>query len=104
MTDQRNPLMVGVFIFDGVEVLDFAGPFEVFSVSRSLKWSGEQHRLFTPIIISEERRIIRTTGDLRIEPHFTLADHPPLDLIVVPGGFGTRALQDHEPVLNWIGA
>ncbi|MEJ7838740.1 MAG: hypothetical protein WKF81_07980 [Thermomicrobiales bacterium] len=41
MTDQRNPMAVGVLIFDGVEVLDFAGPFEVFSISRSLETSGE---------------------------------------------------------------
>jgi transcriptional regulator GlxA family with amidase domain len=97
-----DPQIVGILIFDGVEVLDFAGPFEVFSVTRSLEGNGDVRKLYAPLTIAEERRTVRATGDLLIEPHHTIEDHPPLDLTVIPGGQGTRALQTHEPVLNWI--
>jgi transcriptional regulator GlxA family with amidase domain len=90
---------VGILVFDGVEVLDFAGPFEVFSVARK---PGDDTKLFTPLIIAEEARTIGTTGNLLIEPHHTIDDHPGLDIVVVPGGMGTRALQTHQPVLSWI--
>jgi transcriptional regulator GlxA family with amidase domain len=96
------PRTVGILIFDGVEVLDFAGPFEVFSVTRSLGERAEGGRLFTPLTIAEEPRTVHATGNLLIEPHHTIGDHPDLDILVVPGGFGTRALQTLEPVLNWI--
>ena len=102
MSSQPTPQTVGILIFDGVEVLDFAGPFEVFSVTRSLGEFTDETKLYMPLIIAEEQRIIRATGNLLIEPHHTIHDHPKLDLILIPGGHGTRQLQTHEPVLDWI--
>lgn len=95
-------MTVGILVFDGVEVLDFAGPFEVFSVARALNSTSDDGKLFVPLILAEESRIVHSTGDLQIQPHHTINDHPPLDMILIPGGAGTRTLQDHEPVLAWI--
>ena len=102
MSNPVTQQTVGILIFDGVEVLDFAGPFEVFSVTRSLGEFSDETKLYSPLIVAEEQRIIRATGNLLIEPHHTIHNHPPLDLILIPGGFGTRALQSHDPILDWI--
>ena len=102
MSTNTSALTVGILIFDGVEVLDFAGPFEVFSVTRALGGTNDEAKLFTPVIIAEEQRIVHATGDLLIEPHYTITKHPPLDLVVIPGGQGTTQLQDHQPILDWI--
>lgn len=99
-----QPATVGILIFDGVEVLDFAGPFEVFSVTRRLGEFTDEARLFQPLIIAEHAETVRATGGLLIQPHHTIADHPRLDIVVIPGGMGTRPLQTHQPVLDWIAA
>ena len=97
---------VGILIFDGVEVLDFAGPFEVFSRTR-LTPGAESRRSddsapFSVFTVAKSRAPIRTTGDLQVVPHHGFADAPPIDLLLVPGGFGTRALVDDAPTLDWI--
>jgi len=98
---------VGILIFDGVEVLDFCGPFEVFSVARRPGENSEEQRLFNVRTIAEERRTIRTTGGLLVEPHLAINDgdaETHFDLLVVPGGQGTRRERLNAPLLDWIAA
>ena len=97
---------VGILIFDNVEVLDFAGPFEVFSRTR-LQPGPEARRSddsapFRVFTVARSAAPVVTTGGLRVLPHFGFADAPPIDLLVVPGGFGTRALIHDEDTLAWI--
>jgi len=97
---------VGIFLFDEVEVLDFAGPFEVFSRTR-LTPGVESRRSdetapFKVFTVGAESRTITATGGLRVIPDYDFASAPPIDLLVVPGGFGTRALLHDAPVLDWI--
>jgi transcriptional regulator GlxA family with amidase domain len=97
---------VGILIFDGVEVLDFAGPFEVFSRTRLTPGSesrrSDDSAPFSVFTVAKTRAPIRTTGDLEVVPHHGFADAPPIDLLLVPGGFGTRALVNDAPTLDWI--
>ena len=98
---------VGILIFDGVEVLDFCGPFEVFSVARRPGENSEEQRLFNVRSIAEERRTVRTTGGLLVEPHLAINDGDAathFDLLVVPGGQGTRCERLNAPLLDWIAA
>ncbi len=95
---------VGIFIFDAVEVLDFCGPFEVFSVARPAGEVEDDARLFRVVTIAETAGTVSCRGDLLVEPHHTIADHPPLDILVVPGGKGTRRELDNPAVLAWIAA
>lgn len=105
MTTGINPQTVGILIFDEVEVLDFCGPFEVFaSASAPGDSARDDRRLFSVITIAEEQRTIRCRGGLLVQPHHTIADHPPLDILVVPGGFGTRREITNPTILNWIAA
>jgi transcriptional regulator GlxA family with amidase domain len=98
------PRTVGILIFDDVEVLDFCGPFEVFSVARKPDQDGEEDILFRAVTIAEEDRIINCRGGLLVQPHYTIANHPELDIIVVPGGKGTRRERYNKHLLDWITA
>jgi transcriptional regulator GlxA family with amidase domain len=95
---------VGILLFDDVEVLDFAGPFEVFSAARPAGETSDELRLFQVVTIAEEPRTARCRGGLLVQPHATIAEHPPLDLLVVPGGQGTRRERYNTRLLDWIAA
>ncbi len=95
---------VGILIFDDVEVLDFCGPFEVFSVARPTGENSDESRLFNVVVIAETAETVSCRGGLLVRPHHTIADHPPLDILVVPGGKGTRREIDNPVVLAWIAA
>ncbi len=103
MADSQ-PRTVGILIFDDVEVLDFCGPFEVFSITRPLDDASDDARLFQVVTIAEEDRIIHCRGDLLLQPHHTIDDHPALDILVVPGGQGTRRERLNQRLLDWIAA
>lgn len=106
MLEQRNVRNVGILIFDNVEVLDFAGPFEVFSRTRLVP--GPESRRsddsapFNVFTIARTTDPVTATGGLVVVPRHGFADAPRIDLLVVPGGFGTRPLLDDEETLDWI--
>jgi transcriptional regulator GlxA family with amidase domain len=90
---------VGILIFPEVEVLDFCGPFEVFASARG---TGDRERLFEVSIVGETTEIVPCRGGLLVKPHLSFADSPRFDLIVVPGGFGTRTEIDNPALIGWI--
>ena len=91
---------VRIVRFDEVEVLDYCGPFEVFSVTR-LEESRrrEPPSPFRVVRVAQTDQPIVTTGGMRVLPEVGFARCPPLDLLVVPGGWGTRAAM-HDPALR----
>lgn len=97
---------VGILVFDGVEILDFAGPFEVFSRTRLVPGAAsrrsEESAPFAVFTVAKSRTPISTTGGLTVTPHYGFADAPKIDLLVVPGGQGTRPLLDDPATLDWI--
>lgn len=97
-----TPRTVGILIFDDVEVLDFCGPFEVFSVARNPGDDTDGEGLFRAVTIAEEDRIINCRGGLLVQPHYTITNHPELDIVVVPGGKGTRRERHNQHLLDWI--
>lgn len=101
-------LVTGIFIFDDVELLDFAGPFEVFSRTR-LEAGVDSRRSdgsapFDVRTVSQTGESVATTGGLRVMPHHSWKTIPTIDLLVVPGGFGTRALLHDGDTIEWIDA
>ncbi len=100
--NQEGILTVGILIFDDVEALDFCGPFEVFAVASSVGEPDEHRQLFQVVTIAEEDRIITCGGGLQVKPGATIENHPPLDILVVPGGGVFRELSNPR-VLEWIG-
>ncbi len=101
---ERRIRTVGILIFDDVEVLDFCGPFEVFSVARPAGEDADDARLFRALTIAPEARLVTCRGGLLVQPHHSIADHPPLDILVVPGGQGTRRERANARLLDWIAA
>lgn len=101
-----NKLTVGIFVFDNVEVLDFAGPFEVFSRTRLTPGldsrRSDDTAPFTVFTVAERPDTITATGGLRVVPQYAFAGAPVIDLLLIPGGWGTRPLLEHAPVLEWI--
>ncbi len=95
MTEPRN---VAILIFDDVELLDFCGPFEVFSVAASHS-EVPPFRVYT--IAGKPGPVIARNG-LSVNPDFNLKDCPTPDLLVIPGGQGTRPLLQDEALLGWI--
>jgi transcriptional regulator GlxA family with amidase domain len=97
---------VGILIFNDVEVLDFAGPFEVFSRTR-LVAGAESRRTdesapFCVFTVARTAEPVTTIGAMRVLPAYAWDQAPPIDILVVPGGFGTRSLLRDEPTLAWI--
>jgi transcriptional regulator GlxA family with amidase domain len=94
---------VGILVFNDVEVLDFCGPFEVFaSAQRSGDEDRDERRLYNAYTIAEKGDIVVCRGGLLVKPHYMFHDHPHFDLLVIPGGFGTRQERNNPAVLNWI--
>src|SRR5271156_2166199 len=86
---------LAILIFDEVEVLDFCGPFEVFSVTNRFTDSPA----FTVATVAEKPGPVLTRGGLSFNPHHRLSECPPPDLLLIPGGQGTRK-EMHNPVLR----
>ena len=95
MPKKRN---VGILLFDEAEVLDFAGPFEVFSVTSELN-NFEPFEVFT---VSEHLAPISAVNGLSVNPKYDFESCPDLDLLIIAGGNGTRKLAENQKVLDWI--
>lgn len=96
-------LNVGILVFDDVDILDFTGPFEVFALAQNL--SSEQSELaplFDVCLVSENDLSIKTRGGMRVEVDFAFKMSPLLNVLVVPGGQGTRREIDNENMRDWI--
>jgi transcriptional regulator GlxA family with amidase domain len=96
---------VGILVFPQVEVLDFCGPFEVFSVTRvDERTRREESSPFEVLLVAETAEPVSATGGLRVIPDVTIDACPALDVLVVPGGWGTRSEMKNERLLAWINA
>jgi transcriptional regulator GlxA family with amidase domain len=92
-----KPRTVGILIFDEVEVLDFCGPFEVFSVAG--KQAGGAFDAFT---VAEKHGQLSTRGGLSVSPKYAFDDVPKIDLLLIPGGQGSRPLLERPALLDWV--
>src|SRR5262245_18336425 len=98
-----NRKQVGILLFNDVEVLDFCGPFEVFSVTRlNEEKRREESSPFNVFLVAETKEPVVTTGGMKVLQDCNLDDCPVLDVLVVPGGRGTRKEMDNERLLRWI--
>ena len=101
----------GLALFDDAEELDFVGPWEVFTVSGMLLAGASAGGAPTAIpaaspdtvvTIAAEDRPVRCAKGLRVLPDHTFRSHPTLDVVLVPGGVGTRREVDNPELLEWL--
>ena len=89
---------VGIYLFNKVELLDFAGPYEVFSTAAELN-DRKQFRVFT---ISEDGGAIKSVNGLIVIPDYSFSNHPKIDILIIPGGEGTKSEIKKKKVMEWI--
>jgi transcriptional regulator GlxA family with amidase domain len=89
-------ITTGILLFEDMEELDFVGPFEVFSMARL---GHEEDRVVT---IAERDAPVRGAKGLRVLPDHGFADAPPLDVLLVPGGQGTRKEVANPALIDWL--
>jgi len=91
---------VAILIFDDVELLDFAGPFEVFSSVRNL--TGDHERLMDVFAVAESLTPVRCRNGLVVQPERTIDECPPVDVLVIPGGAGVRPALERSNLVEWV--
>lgn len=92
------PKNIAILIFDGVEVLDFAGPYESFATAGRIDDSG----LFNVYTVSEKPGPIAARDNLSINPQYNFSDAPHTDILLVPGGPGTEKEIFNDILIDWI--
>lgn len=95
--------LVGIVLFNDIEVLDFCGPFEVFSTTRLIEDKRQAEMSpFEVLLIAEKSNPVVTSGGMKVIPGHTFESCPKLDILVVPGGWGTRTELKNSAMLNWL--
>ena len=95
--------IVGIVLFNDVEVLDFCGPFEVFSATRLHEEKRrEQPSPFEVLLVAERTEPVVSTGNMKVIPDYAFAGCPRLDILCVPGGWGTRNELKNPAMLDWL--
>lgn len=89
---------VAILIFGEVEVLDFCGPFEVFAVAGR----GLEQKPFDVFTVAEKSGPVIARNGLSVNPRHTTGDCPQADILIVPGGMGTRREMHNQILIDWI--
>jgi transcriptional regulator GlxA family with amidase domain len=99
-----NRKQVGIVVYEAVEVLDFCGPFEVFSLTRlNEERRREEPSPFNVFLIAEATSPVVATGGMKVVPDYDLDTCPQLDILIIPGGWGAIREMNNERLVNWIG-
>ncbi|MBL6446606.1 DJ-1/PfpI family protein [Fulvivirga sp. 29W222] len=92
-------MKVGILIFNEVEVLDFAGPFEVFSLTETL----DRTKIFDVSLVGQTLQTIKARNGLQVVPNYNFESHPPYDIVIIPGGYGAVEIEiNNVAVIEWI--
>lgn len=86
-----------ILLFDNAEVLDFAGPFEVFSITSEIN----NFEPFDVLTVAKNDQPVSAVNGLKVIPKYSFKNHPAIDILVIPGGFGTRDLLNDTETLDW---
>lgn len=89
---------IGIFIYENAEVLDFSGPFEVFSTANRLSESEEKFEVF---LVAEDTNPVNARGGYSVNPSYGFSDHPEIDILMVVGGVHTEELKKTR-VIDWV--
>lgn len=94
---------VGIYLYNEVEILDFAGPFEVFSTASRVNARIEPGRteLFNVFTIAENTSPLLARGGLQVIPEYSISNHPKINLLIIPGGIITDELSKKH-VVSWV--
>jgi transcriptional regulator GlxA family with amidase domain len=89
---------VAIFVYDNAEVMDFSGPFEVFTTAKRLSKENQIEEVF--LIAAQDKPVI-ARGDYLVQPHYSFASYPDIDILIVVGGVHDDEMAKPE-VISWI--
>jgi len=94
---------IGIYIYPKAEVLDYAGPFEVFNTASRMhtRLNPSAEALLDVVLIGASHAPIATRYGFIVQPHYAITDHPHLDVLVIPGGIHTDELTKPH-IINWV--
>jgi transcriptional regulator GlxA family with amidase domain len=93
---------IGILIFDDAEELDFVGPWEVFTMVNEVRAMGGHEAPHDVKLIAEAMAPVRCAKGMRVVPDLTIAQCERLEVLLIPGGIGTRREAKNEAMLSWI--
>ncbi len=92
--------IVGILLFNEAEVLDFAGPFEAFSIT---SYPGTDFKPFAVKTVAQTKDAVKARNGLMVQPEYDFTDAPRFDIVVIPGGYGAEEIEIHnKELINWI--
>ncbi|MEO6166011.1 MAG: DJ-1/PfpI family protein [Chitinophagales bacterium] len=93
-----KPQNVAIFIFNDAEVLDFTGPFEVFNIANTVA----EKQLFNVFLVAASEQMIYAKNNFKVLPDYNFTEMPEADILIIPGGSGSKVQMHLVPVLNWV--
>ncbi len=94
---------VGIYLYDEVEILDFCGPYEVFTTAARVgkRLFPNDSPMFNVVTLASPIHSVHCRGGLNVEPDFDIRHHPALDMLIVPGGVADKELEKQD-VMDWL--
>jgi transcriptional regulator GlxA family with amidase domain len=96
------PLKIGILVFDDAEELDFVGPWEAFTMTNEVFERQGKERPHEVFLVAESESAVRCAKGMRVLPDRTVGQCERLDILLIPGGQGTRREAKNEALLGWI--
>ena len=93
---------IGILVFDDAEELDFVGPWEVFTMTNEVFARSGKERPHDVLLVAERDAPVRCAKAMRVLPDVTMANCPPLDVLLIPGGMGTRREVQNKTLTDWV--
>jgi transcriptional regulator GlxA family with amidase domain len=105
-----KPITIGLVLFDRAEELDWVGPFEVFTMAREVAQAQAQGDAqergpaadLKVVLVSQEGGVVRGAKGMRVEVDHSFADAPAFDVLLIPGGIGTRTEMSNDVMLDFL--
>lgn len=96
-------MQIGIYIYDEAEVLDFSGPYEVFTTAARVyaRLHPSETKLFDVFLIAEKDKMVSARANFKVQPHYTIQNHPQVDVLIIPGGVHSHELEKPN-VLDWL--
>jgi transcriptional regulator GlxA family with amidase domain len=93
---------IGMVLFDQAEELDWVGPFEVFTMAQQVAGGTGRAARIRVVLISRNGEVVVGAKGLRVEVDASFESAPPLDLLLIPGGIGTREEMKRPDMLDFL--
>ncbi|WP_441002592.1 DJ-1/PfpI family protein [Pseudocolwellia agarivorans] len=88
---------IGIYIYNNAEVLDFSGPFEVFTTAERIS----EKPVFNTFLINQNDGIVKARSNFKLIPDYQINNHPKIDLLIIVGGDHTNELNKKQ-LTDWI--